>query len=109
MGGSLGSPLQPLQAHRRRGASPCCDIPNPQDTHREIGVTGGVAVAAARGGFTVQDILFDHLQFPVLDGDVAVPQRDEDGLRVLPRQPLVRLQGRLGTRRVGVQVVLEEV
>lgn len=79
------------------------------DTHRDVSIGSGVAAAGARGGFAVQDVLLDHLQLPVLDGDVAVPQRDEDGLRVLPRQPLIRLQGRLRARRVGVQVVLEEV
>lgn len=81
--------------------------PSPQDTH--VGVAGGVAATGTWGGLVVQDVLLDHLQLPVLDGDVAVPQRDEDGLRVLPRQPLVRLQGRLGARRVRVQVILEEV
>lgn len=91
-----------------RGTAPP-QHPHPQNTHGEVGVTGGVAAAGARGGLVVQDVLLDHLQLPVLDGDIAVPQRDEDGLRILPRQPLVCLQGRLEARRVRVQVVLEEV
>lgn len=83
--------------------------PCPPDTHREVGVAGGVAASGAWWGFAVQDVLLDHLQLPVLDGDVPIPQGDEDGLCVLPRQPLVCLQGRLGPRRVGVKVILEEV
>lgn len=68
-----------------------------------------MAPSRAWWGFAVQDVLLDHLQLSVLDGDVPIPQRDEDGLCVLPRQPLIRLQGWLGAWRVRVQVILEEV
>lgn len=105
--GSLGSPLWPPPP--QLGGQPHHHIPIPEGTHGKVRVTGGLAAAGAWRGLVVQDVLLDHLQLPVLDGDVAVPQRDEDGFRVLPRQPLVCLQGRLGSRCVGVQVILEEV
>ena len=50
-----------------------------------------------------------HLQLPVLRGDIAVLQRDQDGVAVLPGPPLLRLHGGVRAGRVRVQVVLEQV
>lgn len=57
----------------------------------------------------LQDVGLDHFQVPVLGGDVAVFERDEDGAPVFPGEPLLRLQSGIGTGRVGVQVILEKV
>lgn len=57
----------------------------------------------------IQDVLLHHLEVAVLGRDVTVLQGDEDGLAVLPVEPILRLDGAVGSRRVGVKVVLEEV
>lgn len=61
------------------------------------------------GRFGLQNVRLDHLQVPVLGGDVAVLERNQDGAPVFPGEPLLRLQSGIGARRVGIQVVLEQV
>lgn len=59
--------------------------------------------------FGLQDVGLDHFEVAVLGGHVAVLERDQDGASVFPREPLLRLQSRVGTGRVRVQVVLEQI
>lgn len=68
---------------------------------------GGRILRFAR--LALQNVLLDHLEVPVLARDVAVFEGDEDGVPVAPLEPLLRLQRPVGPRRVGVQVVLEQV
>lgn len=57
----------------------------------------------------VQNVLFDHLEFAVLARDIAVLEGDEDGVPILALKPLLSLQGGVGSSRVWVQVILEQV
>lgn len=61
------------------------------------------------GALVVKNVLFDHLEFAVLARDVAVLEGDEDGVSILALKPLLSLQGRVGSRCVWVQVILEQV
>lgn len=61
------------------------------------------------GWLALQDVCFDHFQIPVLRGDVAIFERDQDGASILPGEPLLCLQGGIGAGRVWIQVVLEQV
>lgn len=61
------------------------------------------------GWLALQDVRLDHLQVPVLGGDVAVFERDQDRASVLPGEPFLCLQGGIGAGRVRVQVVLEQI
>lgn len=62
------------------------------------------------GWLALQDItLLDHLEVAVLARDVAVLQGYEDGLAILPLEPILRLDGTVWSCRVWVQVILEQV
>lgn len=77
-------------------------------THRQtVGFQSGHATSG--GGPRVQHILLRHFELPALGRNVAVPHGHQDGIFIAAIQPLVSLHGRLGTRRVRIQVILEEV
>lgn len=57
----------------------------------------------------LQGVCFHHLQNPVLRGDVAVLEWDQERTSVLPSEPLLPLQGGVRAGRVGIQVVLEQI
>lgn len=61
------------------------------------------------GRLGLQNVRLDHLQVPILGGDVAVLERDQYGPPVFPGEPLLRLQSGIWAGRVGIQVVLEQV
>lgn len=61
------------------------------------------------GWLGLQDVRLDHFQIPVLRGDVAVFERDQDGASVFPGEPLLCLQSGIGAGRVWIQVVLEQI
>lgn len=57
----------------------------------------------------LQDVCLNHFQVPVLCGDVAIFEWNEDGASVLAGKPLLSLQGGVGAGCVWVQVILEQI
>lgn len=60
-------------------------------------------------GLVVQDVFLDHFKITVLARDVSVFQGYQDGVSVLPVEPVFGLQGGFGSRCVWVKVVLKQV
>lgn len=80
-------------------------------THNHWGRRGRLAGRAGvlQVHLAVQNVLFDHLEFTVLDRYIAVFKGNEKGIFILAIEPLLGLQSRIGSSRVWVQVVLEQV
>lgn len=77
-------------------------------THRQaLGIAGGHAASGAGPG--VQNVLLGHFELTALGGRVALPHGDQDGVLVPALHPLLGLHGWLGSRCVGVEVILEQV
>lgn len=72
-------------------------------------LAGRAGVLRVLGHLAVQNVLFDHLEFTVLAWYIAVFKGNEKGIFILAIKPILRLQGRIGSSRVWVQVVLEQV
>lgn len=83
-------------------------VHQPGTSYRQaVGFQSGHAASGGRSG--VQHVLPRHFELSALGRHVAIPHGHEDGFLIAPVQPLIGLHGRLGPRRVRVQVVLEEV
>ena len=72
-------------------------------------LVGGARVLRVLCDLAVQNVLFDHLEFTVLERDVAILQGDEDGVSIFALKPLLSLQGRVWSSCIWVQVILEQV